>query len=223
MELNEKRKTVLAQFMRQMGAIKINASELQATKDKVNMVFADGTRVLLYLNSVKGGFGKGEFGIYIGLMMHNGLIYRILKDARLEGGSSFPKDMILRATSHSFKTGRGLYSFRTGSDLETTVKKMVQDVHRIFIPIIEQFTTKYEEGVNFILEHNGQHVRKPFAMCVVLIGLANRLDRVDEVVSRAKQAAGFWDFHRAKDCGKSAVLRVSAWFEKHTKNQQRKL
>jgi len=215
MELQNKKKLALDSFMRQMGEVGVKGATLTTTKDKVDISFEDGTRALLYVNSVKGGFGKGEFGIYIGLTISNGPVYRILKSTRLDGGSSFPKDMILRMTTHSFKGGRGLYAFRTATNVDVTVKRMIRDVRRVYVPIVEQFTGRYAEAVKFILDHNGEHVRKPFAMSVILLGLSNRLNQVDKVIARAKTVPRFWDLHRSKDYELLIVQRIRQWFAKN--------
>jgi hypothetical protein len=212
MELHKKRNAAYASFMRQMQDIEFGSAEATTTKDRVNISYPDGTRALLYVNSVKGGFGKGEFGLYIGLTISDGPIYQILKKTRLEGGSSFPKDMIFRTTSHSFKGARGLYAFRTATDVESTVTKMIRDVRKVYVPIIEQFTSRYEEAVSFIVDHNGEHVRKPFAMCVILLGLGNALSRLDSLIVKVKTVPRFLDFHRSKDYEHLIVERIRKWF-----------
>jgi hypothetical protein len=215
MQLEDRRKKTFASFMEQMRNIEIKSAQLTTAKDRVNISFSDGTRALLYLSSVKGGFGKGEFGVYIGLSIFDGPIYRILKDTRLDGGSSFPKDMIFRATSHSFKAGRGIYKFRASIDDDALVKKMIRDVRRVFVPIIAIFTSNYAEAVDFILDNDGRHLRKPFAMCVILLVLGNGFNQLDKVIARAKKVDGYWDFHRSKDPENLIVQRIQKWFEKN--------
>jgi hypothetical protein len=91
---------------------------------------------------------------------------------------------------------------------------MVKDVGQFYRPIIQAFTRDYGGAVDFILSTSGAHVRKPFCMSLVLLGLANQFHRVDEVLAQAKKQEAFWDFHKTKD-PPTIVRRVEQWFKQH--------
>lgn len=217
MELQDRKKAAFAEFRRQMQAIEFKLGKLRTTKDQATISFPDNAHVLIHVATIKGGFAKGEFGSYMDLCIYDGPIYRIMKETRLDGGSTFPGDMIVRGTSHSLVPGEsGVHAFRASVDVEAVVTRMINDVLRFFVPIVEQFTGKYEEAVDFILSHDGAYVRKPFCMCVILLGLADAFDRLGKVIAHAEKSEGFWDFHRSKNY-ESIVQRIQKWFKKNKK------
>jgi len=215
MELQDRKNMAFAAFRRHMQDMAFESGQVRSVKDRATISFSDGSRALLIMSTVKGGFGKGEFGVYPSLCIYGGPIYRIMKDTRLEGGSTYSEDMIFAGSYHSLVPRRSdVYAFRASADVEAVVTTMMRDVRRFFVPIVQQFAGKYGEAVDFILSHEGAHVRKPFAMCVILLGLANAFDRLDEVVAEAKKNKGFWDFHKTKNY-ESIVQRIRKWFEKN--------
>ena len=195
--LQHQRNAALTHFMRDMQAMDFRPARATFQKDRISLVYPDETRALLYVNSVKGGFGPGEFGMYIGLTLSNGPVFHVLKKARLAGGSSFPRDLIFRITSHSLKGGRGLYAFRTAA-VESGVKRMVRDARNIYLPLIDDFTIHYKRAAQFIVDHKGHHARKPFAMVVVLLCLSDALGQLPRWMGRI-QTGYFWDLRKTTD------------------------
>lgn len=215
MDLKAREKAAFAAFIEQIQTIDFKPGQVKPEKDRIAITYSDGTRILIQLSTVTADFGKGEFGASVPLLIYDGPIYRILTDNGLEQSNAFPNTMILRYSLAPKPAGLGFYEFRTSTDVEALMKKIMKGVRQVLVPIIEQFTGKYGEAVDFILAHNGAPVRRPFAMCLILLGLSNTWDRLDEVVDHAKKTEGFWDYHQSPDQGKSLIKKVRTWFEKN--------
>jgi hypothetical protein len=184
----------------------------------VEASYKDGTKAVIRMLTIRGGLGAGEFGAYSDLGIYGGTVFDTLRAMRLEGGGTFPKDLLVAGTSHALVPSlrRGAYAFRSTASVESLVGRMVADVRKNYIPIVDGFGGNYEQALEFILATNGAHVRKPFCMSLVLLGLTNSLGQAKRVITQAKRSKEFWDYHKAKDPD-SIVERVKDWFDKQAR------
>jgi hypothetical protein len=215
MALQDRKRQATALFQQYMREIDFGGA-VKAGREYAEIAYDDGTRVTVQMLPIKGGLGPGEFAAYTALGISDGPVYEGLEATRLAASKvTFPKHLIVAGTSHELVPGvrTGVYKFRTSTDVEAPVKKLTADIRKYYLPVVHAFTGQYERAVDFIVSTDGKHVRKPFCMCVILLGLAGSLDRVDEVVARARKSEGFWDFHKAADHA-SVVRRIEQWLAK---------
>jgi hypothetical protein len=184
----------------------------------VEATYKDGTKAVIKMLPIRGGLGAGEFGAYSDLGIYGGTVFDTLKALRLEGGGTYPKDLIVAGTSHELVPSlrRGVYAFRSTADVDSLVGRMVADVRKNYVPIVEGFGGQYGQALEFILATDGAHVRKPFCMSLVLLGLTNSFGQVKRVITQAKRSEKFWDYHKAK-APDSIVEKVEAWFDKQSR------
>jgi hypothetical protein len=214
MELRVRKKLVFESFYGQLQTLDFKGGQVATSKDHVAIAFPNQTRVQIYLSEVKKGFGKGEFGGYLLLVICGGPIYEALQGAGVAENPTFRDDRIFGGTSYQL-VPKGLkgYKFTDAVEVETEVKRMVKDVKEVFVPVVEMFTTKYAKAIDYILANPG-FVSKPFCTCVVLHGLTNSFSRLDERIIKVKENKYFWDYHRSQSPD-VLVKRIRKWFDKY--------
>jgi len=207
----DRKKTALAAFHSKMRGIAFDGGNAKIGAGRVSVLFGDSTQVVIQMLTIRGGLGAGEFAAYPTLGIYGGSIFNILKASKLDGGTTYPKDLIVQGTSHELvpTSKRGVYAFRESADVNAVVGKMVADIQKFYIPIVRGFTADYPAGVEWIVATHGAHARKPFAMGVTLLVLAGELARVEDMITVAKGDEGFWDYHKAKD-PQAMVQRIAA-------------
>jgi hypothetical protein len=175
----------------------------------------DGTKAVIKMLTIRGGLGTGEFAAYSDVGIYGGTVFDALKAVRLDGGSTYPTNLLVAGTSHALVPSlrRGAYAFRSSANVTKIVGRMIADVRKNYVPIIEAFGGNYGRALDFILTTNGAHVRKPFGMSLVLLGLTHSFGQVQRVIKQAKRSQQFWDYHKTKD-PHALVERVRDWFDR---------
>jgi hypothetical protein len=217
MDLSERKKLALASFSKRMHELHLEPGKLKVVRDRATYSFPDGTSALIHFAVVTGGYAKGSFGAYTGLLMSDGPIYKIMEEAGLAAHQAMPPQAFLRASAQSLAPNRAVHPFMEGTNPDTVVSEMVAQIRELYLPIIQKFTGKYAGAVEFILEGGAAYVRNPFTTCVILLGLGDAFDRLDSVaqVAEAKREKGFYDYDRVTDYRKAIVDPVRKWFKDH--------
>lgn len=189
-------------------------STVRARRERVEIGLSNGGRAVIYVATVKNGFAPGEFGAYTGFSLSGGPIDEVLVATGLHESDRASNDALVTGTSHHLvaRLSRGVYAFRAGTNIEALATKMGRDAARSYLPILEAFATNYPAALDFVLSHDGAHVRRPFATCLVLLFLSGSSRQVGGLVERARSKPGFWDLHRAKDGGAETLRRVADHF-----------
>jgi hypothetical protein len=119
MSMQDRKKLALASFQRKIGELELDGARKVAA-NRLTVSSADGTKAVIQMLTIGGNLGVGEFAAYPTLGIHDGSVYEILKSTKLDGGSSYPKDLIVQGSSHALipTLKRGVYEFRASADVE---------------------------------------------------------------------------------------------------------
>jgi len=195
--------------------VDIPNSKKNVTQGKINFTFEDEDMsamidFITYATYCK----KGEFSVYVSLTVSGGKIYQTLIDAGLYH-TRFTDRRYFTTTHYNVfpKPENAPYDFFGNTDTKELVKIIVDDISLFFFPIIEGFRESYD----YILDNYNPHtprifskVTNPFAIGVLLCLLNKQEDRINEILSYAKENPdGYYDYKNGSPA-KSCVRRKSA-------------
>lgn len=205
----------ISDVKKKMGqALKIKLSQLSLPgelKKKVNSKMfleanlSSGCNAIIACAEAKGGRAPGNYGLYLLLSLNDGPIYKIMHEVNLDISKSFSGNVIFSGTSHNLSPKQSHYEITPNIDFDEVASEICKDIQNYYFPIISAFDTQYLDAVNFIKNGGFGFVRNPFTMCVILLGLSHSLEKLDEIISIARDRKEFYDFHAVSDFNVSIV------------------
>lgn len=212
----------LAETKKKMGhAIKAHFSELVipcqvskkvSTKMRLEAKLKSGARLVIACSEVRGGRLPGAYGMYWLFSLAGGFIYDAMDACGLSAAPNFSTPLIFRCTSHNLPSASH-FEVSPAADMEMVAAEICRDVQEQALPLIEGFESVPERVLDHILERGPGLFRNPFTMCVIMMTLARRKDRLDEIIQVASTARGFHDFKGPAEAQANVVEPLAKWFE----------
>lgn len=192
-------------------------SKKVSTKMRLEANLELGCKAIIACAEVKGGRPPGNYGLYWLLSLSNGPIYEVMQATNSDQSQSFSGNIIFRGTSHNLKSGASHYEITSETDLEATVSIICSDIKKICFPIVQSFNLDFLDAIEFVKNNGTGYVRNPFTACIILLGLSKSLNRIDEIISIAKDNPSFYDFHASPNYKAHIIDPIVQWFEQHGK------
>ncbi|MCA9157303.1 MAG: hypothetical protein KDA72_03195 [Planctomycetales bacterium] len=217
--MNEAKKALGKLLKLELASLVLPGELKKKTSTKMNLeaTLTGDWSVFIGCADVKGSREKQAFGLYWLLSLSDGPVLKIMESLALDKAPGFSGNVIFRATSHNLQPERSHYEANSKSDLESIAEIIRSDLERTCLPIISAFCVDHRKAVDFILDSGASYVRNPFTAAVILLGLANDFNAVDEVVSAAGTSERFYDFHRVANPNSEIVQPILNWFELNRK------
>jgi hypothetical protein len=214
----------LADTKKKMGqAIKTHLTELKipseqsrkiSSKMRLEVKLKSGADLTISCVEVKGGRMPGSYGLYWLIALSGGVIYDVMKACDLAAHPTITSPLIFSCTSHNLPSASH-FEVTPSVDFEVVAAAICRDIREQSLPIIEGFDSEPNRGLDYILKRGPGIIRNPFTTCVVLMHLAKRTDRLDEIINVASTAKGFYDFKGATEAETNIIEPLNKWFISH--------
>ncbi len=212
----------LANTKKQMGqALKNQFSELEvpgelskkvSTKMRLEAKLTSGADLAIACAEVKGSRPPGTYGLYWLFALSGGIIYDTMEACGLSAHPTFTTPLIFSCTSHNLRSASH-FEVSPSIDFHAIAAAICKDVREQAFPIIEGFDSVPNRALDYVLSRGPGVVRNPFTTCVILMHLAGRTDRLDEIIKVASTAQGFYDFKGAAESLAMIVEPLANWFK----------
>jgi len=196
--------------------INLPNSKKKVTKGELDFTFNDGVFVRIDFTTFATYCKKGEFSVYVGLTISDGEIYKSLLDTGLYDIEYKDRRYFTATHYNVFPDNKSVsYDFFENTDTKELVKIIVDDISRFFFPIIAGFRENY----SYILDNYNLHIPRifskvtnPFAIGVLLCLLNKEEDRINEIVSYAKENPdGYYDYKNSTNPNEEIIIPLKRW------------
>lgn len=143
---------------------------------------------LIALVTVKDGLATGQFAIDPAIIVYGGPLMSVLRQLPLRPWSHPPVDAVL--CSSGAGSPRGLYAVK--SRTSRSIATVAGRIGSTWVPMLLAFSVNWDEGLDCALARP-QDVAAPFSTSAAMAFLANRGDRIGEIVAAARTDPWFWD------------------------------
>lgn len=216
--------TSLAATKKAMGnALKTQLSKLTlpgevskkvSVKMRLQAQLDSGCEATLACAEVSGGRPTGHYGLYWLVSLREGPIHKVMVETGLDKAKNFHGDILFSATSQNI-SAPSHYEVGPDADFSAIAAAICGAMERDAVPIITAFNSDPGAAVDYLIEKGPGRTRNPFTACVILLHLAKRTDRIDELIAAASSRPGFYDFVDSPNPVKSIVEPVARWFQAH--------
>jgi hypothetical protein len=212
-ELSETKKKMGAALKHQLGKLVLPDEKTKKVISKQNLevTLNSGCKAYIGCAEVKAGRAPGSYAIYWLLSLSEGPIFEAMMATGLDKSNSFSGTVFFVGTSHNL-SGQSHYEVSPYIDFEDTAQAVCKAVTEIALPIVKAFGSDHNAAVDFVLGGGQRYVRNPFTICIILLNMCNRLDRIDEVVAKAGEVEGFYDYKSVSDPKTSIIDPINKWF-----------
>ena len=211
---NEILKKVGENFKNQLENFEIKGVKIKKIDSKMRMTLSldSGGEAVIAVTHVNGGRPKGTIGLYWIVSIKGGKIFDIMCATKLHASSSYSNDVIFATTSHNFKKPTHFEVSGT-SNFEEIAFQIINSIKENAIFIVEAYAGNWEMAFEYLIKSNFPHMAiNPFTTCMILIHLANRKDRLDELVQIASSKPGFHDFANCQNPQMEIIEPIERWF-----------
>jgi hypothetical protein len=186
-------------------------SKKVSSKMRLEAKLRSGADLFIACAKVKRGRPPGAFALYWLFALSGGFIYDTMKACGLSAHPNIQTPLIFSCTSHNL-TSASHFDVAPAADLDMVAAAICKDVREQAVPLIEGFETAPERVLDYILGRGPGVVRNPFTMCLILMHLAHRTDRLEEIIQVASIAQGFYDFKGPAEARAGIVEPLARWF-----------
>jgi len=190
-------------------------SKKVSTKMQLDARLDSGADVVLACPEVRAGRPPGAYGLYWQFSISGGPILAAMEATGLAASASFHGPVVFALTSHNLPCGSHHEVF-PGVDFDAVAAAIGRDMREYAFPLIEAFNSGFDQALDYILKRGPGGIRNPFTTCVILMHLARRPDRLEEIVHAASTKQGFYDFRGPAEADVRIVQPLARWFESHT-------
>lgn len=218
-EPSETRKRMGRAFKARMGGLAVpgQVSAKVSTSLRLEATLKSGCTVTLACASVTGGHPVGHYGLYWLLSLSNGPVLAAMTAIGLHARQGWHGPVFFRGTSHNL-ADHPHHEVGPHTDADATAAAIYEAFTTVAFPLIKAFEFDHDAAVDFILDRGKGHVRNPFTASAILLTMAGRLDRLDELVARTTDVVGFYDARTAADARTSIVGPVTDWLQGQRRN-----
>lgn len=167
---------------------------------------AAGCELTLACASVVGGRRPGSFGLYWLLSLAGGPILEAMTATGLHTAPSFAGDAFFAVTSHNLATPSH-HEVGPDTDVDAVALDICDELQRLALPIAAAFTSAPEAGFDYILAGRPGRLRNPFTLAAILLHLADRTDRLPELLAAAPRRP---PFHDLPDAGAASAASAAS-------------
>jgi hypothetical protein len=187
------RAAFLTALKTQFGLLRFSEAKTSLSKDKVKLGYADGASGQIYVTLVKCDVDPGGFDAYTGLILEGGAFARLLDALAVKRKPNFQPGVVFNGTSYGVIPGR-VNAYRVTSTMspEAAAAVVGEEIARHYVPLADGFMGGWATALDFALATPSQKphpyaasVPSPFAGALALAALAQRDDRLEEIVAHA--------------------------------------
>lgn len=211
--LAETKKAVGNALKKQLSELRIPqlASKKVSAKMRLEGVLESGAEITLACAEVVSGRPAGHYGLYWLLSLRLGPIYQAMVDTKLDACKSYSGDVFFSVTAHNL-VKPSHHEVGPDTDPDQLAVSVCRQIETIGLPIAAAFTVDYNAGIDHVLADKPGRARNPFTTGVILSHLADRRDRIAELLAAAPGKPFFYDFAACPDPTKLIVEPIAEWF-----------
>ena len=132
-------------------------------------------------------------------------------DTGLDAAKGHSGDVFYSVTSHNLLQPSH-HEVGPDSDVSAIAVDIAEQMQRIALPIARGFTMDPNAGVDFLMRGPVGRVRNPFTIATILLHMADRTDRLPELLAAAPSQTAFLDFAASADPVSDIVEPIGRWF-----------
>jgi len=211
----------LAETKKKMAqAIKSHFQELKvpgevskkvSTKMRLEAKLKSGADLAIGCAEVKGGRLPGFYGLYWMFSMTGGPIHDIMTATALDADPHSARPYVITCTSHNLSSASH-FEVGPNTDFDGVAAAICKDIREQAFPIISGFESEPNRALDYILSGIPFAVRNPFTTSIILMHLAKRTDRLDEIINVASAREGFYDFKGKTEARANIIEPLAKWF-----------
>ena len=176
-----------------LAALRFPEARASLSKDRVKLSWRDGASGQIYVTLVRCDIDPQGFDAYSGILIQGGALARLLEALSVRRKPSFQAGVVLNGTSYGLIPSRA-NAYRVTSDTaaDEAAAIVADDIERHHVALAHGFTGAWSTALDFALatptgrpHPYGASVPCPYAGALALAALADRSDRLDEIMRHA--------------------------------------
>jgi hypothetical protein len=195
-------------------------SKKVSIKMRIEATLDSGAKIVFACVEVSGGYPTGTYGLYWILSVTHGPILEIMKAVNLADTPVGDDSYVFSTTSMGLTTPSH-HEVSADADFAAIALTISTDMQQYAFPIIEGFDSKPNQLLSHILtprsgtkspQIGAGAYRNPFTMCIILMHLAKRTDRLEEIIKAASTLQGFYDFKNKDEAQAKIIDPIAKYF-----------
>lgn len=199
--LRQRKRDAFIQITTRLANTTVSGQPLRARRNsdmlRLEIPLPDDSSGLIALTTIKDGLASGQFAIDPAILLYGGTVMNVLRQLPLRPWAHPPGSALLCSKGAGSK--RGVYHIKSPDS--PAVDVIVQQVRSTWIPLLLSYSGHWNNALDHTLVHP-QEVAAPFSTATILAFLADRGDRIDEILSASHTTQRFWDAREVPDIDK---------------------